>query len=221
MNALSQFAKRIEEQLSNANREPHWTAEDAARYMSEVGARREKFEQVAERLIKHFIQPRLELLASRFPNASLAKDQLPGRVVCWFGYCERFPASTKVVFTVEHDVRIERLAVCYEASMVPVFVKLMERDKVTSPLEQIHEDEVAGWVEERLLDFLDCYLRIDRGTDDAEDESVTDPVCGMRIQRTSAVGTETYRGHPYFFCSADCQAKFAREPTAFVQVKTS
>jgi len=87
-------------------------------------------------------------------------------------------------------------------------------------IDEVNDDRVAAWVEERLLEFLDAYLRIDRGGADFGDEAVTDPVCGMRISRSSAVASDAYRGHPYFFCSKDCQEKFAREPTAYVEVKT-
>jgi YHS domain-containing protein len=159
------------------------------------------------------------MLAGYFSNASLSKDEPPGRCSCWFGYCERFPASTKVAFAVEHDVRFENVAVCLEVSMMPVFIKLNERDKLTSPLDEVKDEAVAEWVEQRLLEFLDSYLRIDRGGEDFDEEAVTDPVCGMRISRSAAVASDTYRGHPYFFCSRECQERFAREPTAYVEVK--
>jgi Cu+-exporting ATPase len=70
-----------------------------------------------------------------------------------------------------------------------------------------------------LLDFLDAYLQIDRGGDALSDETATDPVCGMRINRSSAAASDSHRGHPYFFCSGKCQEMFARDPTAYVEVK--
>ena len=219
MHELSNFAKRLKEQLTSANREPHWESGEAERYMAEVGIRRERFAQLAAKLTDTVIRPRLEMLASQFSNASLMQDEPAGHCASWFGYCDRFPASTKVIFAIEHDVRFEKVTVCYEASMMPVFVKLNERDKLTLPLDNVPEDAVAAWVEERLLEFVDAYLRIDRGSEYFDDEPATDPVCGMRISRSSAVASDSYRGHPYFFCSKECQEKFVREPTAYVEVK--
>ncbi len=219
MNDLAAFAKRVESLLAGANREPHWKPDEAERYMANVAARRQRFEEIAARLNDTVIQPRLETLASYFSNSSITKDEPSGHCSCWFGYCEQFPASTKVSFAVEHDVRFEKVAVCYEASMMPVFIKLNERDKLTLPLDDVPDDAVAAWVEERLLEFIDVYLRIDRGREDFDDEAATDPVCGMRISRSSAVASDSYRGHPYFFCSRECQEKFAHEPTAFVEVR--
>ena len=178
MGDLVDFAKRVMEQLARVNREPHWEPGEAERYMAEVSVRREHFVQVATRLASTVIQPRLEILASYFSNASPTRDEPAGHCSYWFGYSERFPASTKVAIAVEHDVRFEKVAVCYEAFMVPVFIKLTEHDKLTLSLDDVKDDVVANWVEERLLEFLDAYLQIDRGGDDFSDEAATDPVCG-------------------------------------------
>jgi YHS domain-containing protein len=64
------------------------------------------------------------------------------------------------------------------------------------------------------------YLQIDRGSEVCEDEAIPDPACGMRIGRSSAAASDAYHGHPYYFCSVDCQQKFAREPAAYVKVQT-
>ncbi|MDA1052232.1 MAG: YHS domain-containing protein [Planctomycetota bacterium] len=220
MSDLVQFARRLESRLTAANLVPHWASDEAQRYMAEVTTRRERFEKLARRLTETVIQPRLETLAGYFANAYLTENEPLGHCTCWFGYCERFPASTKVALAVQHDVRFEKVAVCYEASMMPVFIKLDEHDKLTSPLDDLQNDAVADWVEERLLEFLDAYQRIDRGGEEFDEEAATDPVCGMRISRSSAVASDSYRGHPYFFCSSECQERFAREPKAYVEVKT-
>ena len=188
--------------------------------MAEIGARRERFEQVCSRLIAAVIRPRLEVLISFFSNASLAKN-LPGNhASCWFGYCRRFPTIAKVEFSVEHDLRCEMAVVHYEAYMMPVFVKFDEHDKVKLSLDQARDGAVDVWVEERLLEFLDAYLWIDSGAEDYDQGTVVDPVCGMRISRGLAVASHVYSGHSYFFCSADCREKFSHEPSAFVEVKT-
>ena len=104
--------------------------------------------------------------------------------------------------------------------MMPLFIKMSEHDRLTEPLDSIPDDTVAAWVEERLCEFLDSYLRIDRGSDELEEDTATDPVCGMRIRRSAAVASDSYRGHPYFFCSHQCHRQFSRRPVDFVEVKT-
>ena len=220
MGKLVEFANRVHELLSIASREPHWEASEAARYMTEVEVRRESFTQLAARLTSVVIQPRLKTLASFFPNAGLTKDEPADRCSCRFGYCERFPSATKVSFTVESDVAFEKVVVCFEASMMPAFIKLNDRDKLIFQLENENDDEVAEWVEERLLEFLQAYLRIDRGTDEFEEDAAYDPVCGMRMSRSQAVSSRNYQGHPYFFCSRQCADRFDANPNSFLRTTT-
>ena len=103
--------------------------------------------------------------------------------------------------------------------MMPVFIKFDEHDKITMSMGEVQDETVANWTEKRLLEFLDAYLRIDRGGVDFADEAVADPVCGMRISRSLAVASFDYLGHAYYFCSTECQEQFNREPTAYVRVK--
>jgi uncharacterized protein len=51
------------------------------------------------------------------------------------------------------------------------------------------------------------YLTVRRG--------VTDPVCGMRVDRSKAVQLE-YAGHTYLFCSEHCRSQFEADPDAYV-----
>ena len=43
-----------------------------------------------------------------------------------------------------------------------------------------------------------------------------DPVCGMEIEETDAVGTAEHGGRTYDFCSNDCLEEFQADPTAYV-----
>ena len=45
---------------------------------------------------------------------------------------------------------------------------------------------------------------------------VTDPVCGMTISRADAVGTHSYAGETYYFCSPKCLERFKADPEQFV-----
>jgi YHS domain-containing protein len=216
---LDGFQKQVEALISGTTREPHWDPVEAQRYMISVGDRRQKFEAIANRLSREVICPRVRIVAKFFSNAKPLFEDSMDRCTCIFGYCERFPASSRVTFTLEHDVRYEKVYLCYEASMSPSFIKLNEHDKATMPLDKVDDQKIGQWVQDRLVEFLDDYLRIDRGLDDFEDETATDPVCGMRLSRNHAAAIATYIGREYFFCSQDCHDRFVREPTAYVKVE--
>ncbi len=42
--------------------------------------------------------------------------------------------------------------------------------------------------------------------------TVKDPVCGMTIEQSDAVGTSEYQGTTYYFCSQDCKEEFDSAP---------
>ena len=48
-------------------------------------------------------------------------------------------------------------------------------------------------------------------------DKVKDPVCGMSVDPHTAKHHADYQGKPYYFCSADCQAKFVADPTKYVK----
>jgi YHS domain-containing protein len=216
---LEQFSRAIESRLAQTRREPDWEVAEVARFMAQFEPRRRAFEEIAPRLVQTIIRPRIEALASYFPNAALDASKRLDRCACWFGYCERFPAETKVEIAVEHDERIESLVLHYQLSIIPVFIKFDADDKLTVPLASDGPDQsaIAAWVEARLLGFLDTYLRLDRGTDDFEDLAAVDPVCGMRIRCSAAGAKMDYRGHPYYFCTDECRRRFAEEPLRYVR----
>ena len=112
MSDLIDFARRLEIQLAHADRQPHWEPGEADRYMNEVGMRRKRFQQVASQLNNTVVQSRLETLASYFANAKLLDNEPIGNCSCWFGYCERFPASTKVAFSIQHPCSFRERRCC-------------------------------------------------------------------------------------------------------------
>lgn len=46
-----------------------------------------------------------------------------------------------------------------------------------------------------------------------------DPVCGMHILLSDAVGQVTHRGRAHYFCSQSCVDKFRTSPDTYVNTK--
>lgn len=222
MNAtpLAEFSQRIGALLAASAREPQLSEPEVGRYMQQWGQQRQQFEAVAARIVNEVIRPRLELLPSHLPQARLARDGQGAQCTCWIGYSSRFPASMKIEFTVEPDASSQQAVVRSEVYLVPAFVRYDAHDKFVLRLDSADDSQLAQWVEDRAIAALDTYLRLDRGAEDADDEPVVDPVCGMRLRRSSAAAQTDYRGHAYFFCAETCRRKFASAPEQFVQVVT-
>jgi YHS domain-containing protein len=44
---------------------------------------------------------------------------------------------------------------------------------------------------------------------------LTDPVCGMGVNKSTAAGSSTYAGKTYYFCSASCKQAFDANPKKY------
>lgn len=44
---------------------------------------------------------------------------------------------------------------------------------------------------------------------------VTDPVCGMRINKKEAKFSSSFENSPYYFCSQNCKEKFDSDPKKY------
>jgi YHS domain-containing protein len=47
-------------------------------------------------------------------------------------------------------------------------------------------------------------------------QEVRDPVCGMKLDASRARFSTEYQGQKYYFCSADCLAKFEANPAQYI-----
>jgi Cu+-exporting ATPase len=46
---------------------------------------------------------------------------------------------------------------------------------------------------------------------------VKDPVCGMTIDKATAAGSFQYKGMTYYFCSANCENQFKKNPEKYIK----
>lgn len=46
-------------------------------------------------------------------------------------------------------------------------------------------------------------------------EKVTDPVCGMTVDRATAAASTEYEGRTYYFCSQTCATSFKADPARY------
>jgi len=50
---------------------------------------------------------------------------------------------------------------------------------------------------------------------------MTDPVCGMAVEPSTAAAAWEHDGTTYFFCSVGCQERFRTDPERFLALSPS
>lgn len=214
METHTEFARRVAARLAKARgiRAP---ARDSAQYMTQFEPKFRQFEELAARLVGEVIQPRMQIVAAAFPNSKLRRTERQFGCEGWFGYCERVPNSVRLELSVDSDEQLEQVILRRDLRIVPAFMKYDAHDKHVQPLGAFDQGQAAGWVEEQLLRFLDVYVSLDRGDDEADEPLATDPVCGMQVVSRGALQAN-HRGHTYYFCSQVCRERFEEAPERFV-----
>jgi len=62
----------------------------------------------------------------------------------------------------------------------------------------------------------DHYHGHDAAAANNASKTATDPVCGMTVDPHTTPHRHTHQGHPYYFCSAGCRAKFAADSEKYL-----
>jgi YHS domain-containing protein len=214
--SLDDLERQIRARLAQG--EEHRKAEQGRlqQGMEELAARIERYAAVAERLTREVIRPRLEKLAACFDNASVEVAEW-GAVVCRFERTARFPATASLEVGLTRDGEARSIEVCCEMHILPAFLPLPSDEHLVMPLNDIDDAKVAAWIAERVLAFVDVYLRLESAEPYQEDNEVTDPVCGMRLNKLHAAAQAAHERMTFYFCVEDCRRKFVQEPERYLK----
>lgn len=217
MDDLMELERLIQRRLDAAVARRRASQEHVRSKMEEHERRRARFEAAAQRLADDVIRPRMKKLASLFPNAHVSdKDRSTGYgCTCSFDHTSEYPASTTLSIGISADSATQSAIVTYQLEILPIFFEFEGHDQLVVPLDAIDDAAVASWVNAKLLEFTDTYLRVQVSEQYQQSNVIVDPVCGMRINRADAEATAEYEGRTYYFCVEQCRQKFVSEPERY------
>lgn len=217
MDDLAELEREIEQRLAAAGERRLAEQATVRRNMEKHEQRTAHFASIAQRLMQDIIRPRMQKLASLFPNSHLSDEgESAGHsAFCEFDHTPDYPAGTELVIGVSADRVIEHAIITYSLQILPIFFKFQGHDQLEVPLNAVDEGTIAVWVDRKLLDFTDTYLQLQSIDQYQQENMVTDPVCGMRINRTIAAASSEHKGRNYFFCAEQCQRKFVEDPERY------
>jgi len=220
MNDLIELERRIAEKLAAQQMQATEHYNHQHEKMREWEERHECYTALADRIVADIIRPRLQTLAGKFDNAELLCGDQLGRHQCIaaFKHTPRYPATAKLELAITRDGSAENVSLLYNLSILPVFFQFESQDQITIPLVRVNERKVAEWFDEKIMNFLDAYLQLATVDQYQTENEVTDPVCGMRINKVFAAAQTDYQGRTFFFCVPECRAKFVADPDRYLGV---
>jgi YHS domain-containing protein len=217
--ASTSFREKIRGRLDNAQADLERRRREMDQEMTEMEETKERFKQIANRLMDEVLLPTLQELAEQFENAQLESAGMVPRVRCQLRHCLRFPALANVEFGIVPSASLkEGLAVRYHAEILPVFIQFERDDEYRVAVDESPVEGVRAWAEKKVLGFIDAYLQIETHKQYQSHNFATDPVCGMQVPKPQAL-THDYAGEKYYFCAQRCVDRFAAQPEEYVSVK--
>jgi YHS domain-containing protein len=217
MNALKDLEQQIRSKLAEADERRQLYKDHLKQRMREIDEHYQRFNRVADRLLGEVIRPRMEKLAGFFDNVERPGAGRPEQHHCLyrFRHTDRFPATTTLELSVCPDERIESVVVLYRLEILPIFFPFEGEDQIVFPLDQVEDERVAEWVDRKIVQFVDTYLRLEQVEYYQRENQVTDPVCGMRLNKIGAAAQVEYQGRMYHFCTEACARTFLDEPLRY------
>lgn len=186
----------------------------------EIARRRKRFNQVVKHLMHIIVRPRAQELLSCFENCELANATrvADGHCVLRFHRTPRLPVTATLDLFVCPDARIENVLVESGLTTVPFYVELQGQGRVSFPLEQVNDAQLAKWVDERMSAFVDAYLQVVEAFKYQRENAVVDPVCRVPINKLYAVAVVNLNGQAFYFCRESCQWRFLENPAQYVSM---
>jgi len=221
MNPTQTLDQRIKDKLAEHQGEIEKHKNHLGQQMVQVDHRHQQFTVLADRLMKDIVRPRLEKLASYFDNAATQAPEESGlhQGVCVFKHTDRFPARARLELGLSHDRQAENLLLTYRLEILPIFFDFPRQDECLLPLQALDDAKVAAWIEDKVVAFLDAYLRLEIHPTYQSDNMAMDPVCGMSVNKLHAAAQMVHRGVTFYFCVEDCKKKFAEDPDRYLMGK--
>jgi YHS domain-containing protein len=81
-------------------------------------------------------------------------------------------------------------------------------DGFNSQLQELPERKLRGVGPQSVQDANSCCEVI---------AMTTDPVCGMKVDESTAAASTQFAGKKYSFCSTECRDKFEKSPERYVE----
>lgn len=218
MRTLEQFERSVTDRLQAVDAVRHAAAETLADEMQRRDRLATEFAVVSTRLHDTIVVPRVTAVMRQFAEAKVTSAPTPWglRTECQLPRSARYPASTKLALSIARSPDATRGFITYSLEIIPILMAFQGESHLEFDPSSPNEAAIAEWVEERLFEFVETYLRVGMEPQYQQGNLQVDPVCGMSLSAADVDEKVAVRGHTYYFCSAACRERFASAPEFYL-----
>ena len=210
MSDSSDLGSRIDGVISATKDKLKTTQQDLLKDYQDRQARLERYAQKLPRILD-VARPRLELLAKRFGERAEVTPTVSGNT-----RSARFVVKSplaQIVMTVsafpDRDAR--NVAVEYDLQLVPVLTQYEAHAAFSTPIDQPDLAGLGKWLDDRLVGFVETFMKLHENEYYTKDQYVEDPVVKVRFPKFAAGATLEHQGQTYFFVDERTKQEFAKQ----------
>ncbi|WP_442485620.1 hypothetical protein [Aeoliella sp. SH292] len=207
---INSLLERIEAEL-NSTKDRLKQAQET--YLHDYQGRQERLALLETQLaeLQAIWKPRLDAFVKRFGDRVEVTPHVTtsGREATFTFRSEL--ANIRLRLSASTDREVRKLILDYNLEIIPVLMAFDSHKEAEWPIEAIDKEEIASWIDDRLVDFVKAYVALHENGYYLKDHMVEDPVALVRFPKFAAGATLDWEGKKIYFISAETQQQFAAE----------
>ncbi len=144
-------------------------------------------------------QPRLAAVAQKFGEQVDVKPSIEhAKRSATFAFKSNL-AQIKLRFSVAPDEEVRNLVFQYNLDILPILMKFESHDELVLPLENLDENKLGQWLDDKIVSFVKSYLSLHENQYYLKDHMVEDPIAKVKFPKYAAGATLDVNGKTYYF----------------------
>ena len=206
---LSSLADRIDAEFKAATERVADLQKQWSKQFEERKQRLEAYESTLEGL-KDVWRPRLEALARRFAEqVNVTPTVEAGRRQATFKFKSEL-ANIDLRFSVLTDDEVRNVVFYYDLDIIPVLMKFDSHAELKLPLDKIDRQELANWLDDRIISFVKTYLAVHQNNYYLKDHLVEDPIAKIRFPKYAAGAKLERNGKTIYFLGEETRRQYEK-----------
>jgi hypothetical protein len=214
MTDVDTLIRRIDEELESSVKEQKAAWAEVARMNCERGPRLQRYENV----VKHFIEllkPRFTAFVEHFKIVATVEPSVREQTRAVNLTFASHLAKATLTFEVFPDPEVRHVRLECTVGIFPVLVRYDRQSVLEFPLDEVQDEAVVQWFDDRIVAFVKAYFALVRQDNDLrdhlKDQLVEDPVARIRFPKYLASSILERDDRIYYFVDEETRGEFEKE----------
>ena len=210
MSDSNDLAARIDSAIAATKDKMKSAQQELLQDYAERQKRLERYTANLPRLLE-VAKPRLELLAKRLGDRAEVTPEVSGTTRSARFVVKSPLARINMSVSAFPDRDAKNVAVEYNLQILPVLMRFESHAEFSTPIENPDLDGLQKWLDDRLVGFVETFMRLHENEYYTKGQYVEDPVVKVRFPKFAAGATLEHGGQTYYFVDDRTKAEFARQ----------